>query len=58
MNIERAKEILHATETIDVQLNGQSVWIESVNPDKTVNVRLMESGSPQKKVLPDELQEM
>lgn len=32
MDIDRAREIISSTNRIDVTYNGQSVWINSINP--------------------------
>lgn len=41
MDTHRAKEILNSSEKINVQLNGQPVWIESVDSDThTVQVQM------------------
>ncbi|QAY68156.1 H-type small acid-soluble spore protein [Paenibacillus protaetiae] len=36
MNVERAKQIYNAKETISVKLDGDPVWIEKVDADNGV----------------------
>lgn len=59
MDIERAQEIFEASETIPVMLNGESVWIERVDPNKDqVQVHLQSQPNERKTVSPDQLQEV
>lgn len=59
MDIERAQEIFDAEETIPVMLNGESVWIERVDPNKDqVQVHLQNDPNERKTVSPDQLQEV
>ncbi|MNG24246.1 acid-soluble spore protein H [compost metagenome] len=45
MNVHRAQEILAADEKIDVDLNGVSVWIDSVDSAKGL-VKIHAEGNP------------
>lgn len=57
MDAHRAKEILHSSEKIGVQYQGEPVWIESVNSDNDmVQVQLGEN--EQKTVAANELHEV
>ncbi|GFR37081.1 hypothetical protein PRECH8_03770 [Insulibacter thermoxylanivorax] len=59
MDLERAQEILHAEETIPVTLNGERVWIESVDPSrKEVQVHLERDPNVRKSVSPQQLTEI
>jgi len=55
METERAEEIFNSKEEIGVHLNGQSVWIESVDTaNHTVQVKM--EGNPQdRKTVPSNL---
>ena len=44
MNINRAKEILEATENLEVLYHGSPVWLENVNSDNQMAyVRVLEN---------------
>jgi|HigsolmetaAR204D_1030405.scaffolds.fasta_scaffold00043_68 H-type small acid-soluble spore protein len=59
MELERAKQILLAEETIPVVLNGEPVWIESVDVNKEeVQVHLQQNPSERRTVTPGQLQEL
>jgi small acid-soluble spore protein H (minor) len=59
MNSQRAEEILHSSDKIDVKLNGHPVWIESVNTrNNQVNVHMGDDPTNRKTVLADELVEV
>lgn len=59
MDIQRAKQILETTGFVNVQFNGQSVWIDSVDMDSdSVNVHLMDNEADRKSVSPEQLQEL
>ncbi|TCO76493.1 H-type small acid-soluble spore protein [Marinisporobacter balticus] len=56
MNIQRAQEIFQSTKSITVFHNGESIWIEKLDPStNTAYVRAM---SGEKNVLVSELQEV
>jgi len=38
MNYEQAKEIINSPDFIEVLYNGNSVWIEGLNPDRQTAV--------------------
>lgn len=58
MDVNRAQEILQSTERIDVQLNGQSVWIDSVDTQKqSATVHAEENPDDRKTVSIDQLTE-
>jgi len=59
MELERAKQILLAEKTIPVVLNGEPVWIESVDVNKEeVQVHLQQNPNERKTVSPGQLQEL
>ncbi|MFC0213266.1 H-type small acid-soluble spore protein [Paenibacillus chartarius] len=59
MKAYRAQEILNADERIDVELNGVSVWIDSVDMGKeTAKVHVEDNPADVKIVMVDELQEI
>jgi H-type small acid-soluble spore protein len=59
MELERAKQILQAEETIPVVLNGEPVWIESVDANKQeVQVHLQQNPRERRTVSPGQLQEL
>lgn len=59
MDISRAKEIIGMDKTIDVQLEGVPVWIESVDSStSTAKVHVKDQPSDQRTVSVTELQEV
>ncbi|WP_426449827.1 H-type small acid-soluble spore protein [Paenibacillus sp. S-38] len=59
MKVFRAQEILRAEDRIQVELNGVSVWIDSVDPEKeTAKVHVEEQPADSRVVPVDELQEV
>lgn len=59
MNLHRAQEILAADEKITVELNGVSVWIDSVDSSKAlVKVHAEENPSDSRLVTVQELEEV
>ena len=58
MDVKRAQEILNAAEKIDVQYNGELVWIDSVDEqNRTATVRSEEQPNPTPETVPVELLE-
>ncbi|AEI45852.1 H-type small acid-soluble spore protein [Paenibacillus mucilaginosus] len=59
MKVFRAQEILRAEDRIEVELNGVSVWIDSVDPEKeTAKVHVEDQPADSRVVPVDELQEV
>lgn len=59
MDVSRAQEILNADRTVDVKLDGVSVWIDSVDASSaTATVHVKNNPSNQKTVSVDRLQEV
>jgi small acid-soluble spore protein H (minor) len=59
MDVNRAQEILKSTDRIDVQLNGEAVWIDSVDTENHVaQVHAEHNPSERKTVSVDNLQEV
>lgn len=45
MDMNKAREILHSTGTINVNYNGKSVWLENINEaTNEVEVKDLETG--------------
>lgn len=59
MNLHRAQEILAADEKITVEHNGVPVWIDSVDPSKSlVKVHAEENPADSRLVTVQELEEI
>ncbi|WP_282937825.1 H-type small acid-soluble spore protein [Paenibacillus sp. RC67] len=59
MKLYRAQEILQSEAKIDVELNGVSVWIDSVDPEKEMAKVHVELQPADSRVVPvKELQEI
>jgi small acid-soluble spore protein H (minor) len=59
MDVQRAKEIVNSTDSIEVHLNGQSVWIDSVDATaQTATVHTQGSNTQSKSVRVQELTEI
>lgn len=59
MDIQRAQQILETTDIVNVQFNGQSVWIDSVDIESdSVKVHSMDNDAERKSVSPGQLEEM
>lgn len=58
MKVERANEILNSKGVIDVDYNGKSVWLKSVDQNnETVEVEIMNTPSQSQVVSVDDLHE-
>ncbi|MEX2104163.1 MAG: H-type small acid-soluble spore protein [Bacilli bacterium] len=58
MNYERAKEILHSSETIEVLYNGSPIWIEGLDDtNQTASISSDQLNEKPTKVSVEELQE-
>jgi small acid-soluble spore protein H (minor) len=59
MNLIRAQQILDSRDKVDVELNGVSVWIDSVDPEgATAKVHVEDQPADTKVVSVQELQEV
>lgn len=59
MKLYRAQEILQSEAKIDVELNGVSVWIDSVDPEKeTAKVHVEQQPADSRVVPVEQLQEI
>ncbi|MEB3100900.1 H-type small acid-soluble spore protein [Ferviditalea candida] len=59
MDIQRAKQILEMSDFVDVQFDGQAVWIDSVDMDSgAVKVHSMDNEADRKSVSPEQLREL
>ncbi|ALS25300.1 MULTISPECIES: H-type small acid-soluble spore protein [Paenibacillus] len=59
MNLARAQQILNADEKIDVELNGVSVWIDSIDAEeKTAKVHAEHQPADTRVVPVEELEEV
>jgi small acid-soluble spore protein H (minor) len=59
MNVDRAQEILRSKDKIQVELNGVSVWIDSVDSGKqTAKVHAEDNPADVKVVSVEQLQEV
>jgi small acid-soluble spore protein H (minor) len=59
MEVDRANEIMQTSDKIDVQLNGQPVWIDSVNlTEGTVTVHPEEQPNDTRTVRAAQLKEV
>ncbi|GLI03976.1 hypothetical protein YDYSG_00060 [Paenibacillus tyrfis] len=59
MKVYRAQEIMKAEEKVSVELNGVSVWIDSVDPEQeTAKVHVEDRPADARVVPVDELQEV
>jgi small acid-soluble spore protein H (minor) len=59
MQVERAQEILSSNDRVDVKLNGESIWIDTVfYHDKTARIHSLNGPQDTRIVSVDELQEM
>ncbi|MDO3681346.1 H-type small acid-soluble spore protein [Paenibacillus ehimensis] len=59
MKVYRAQEIIQAVEKINVELNGVSVWIDSVDPEQELAKVHVEDRPADTRVVPvGELQEV
>ncbi|QUH25511.1 small, acid-soluble spore protein, H family [Serpentinicella alkaliphila] len=59
MDIKRAKAIIESTREIEVQYNGQSVWLEGINEiNSKVEIKNHKSSKVKRYVDVDELIEM
>lgn len=59
VDINRAQEIIDSSEQIDVRWNGESVWIDSVDPNReTVHVHAENDPSDHKSVPVNQLTEV
>ncbi|NOU94594.1 small, acid-soluble spore protein, H family [Paenibacillus sp. LMG 31456] len=59
MKVYRAQEILQSDAKIEVELNGVSVWIDSVDPtQETAKVHVKQKPADTKVVSVEELQEV
>lgn len=58
MKLYRAQEIMQSEENVDVELNGVSVWIDSVDAEKqTVKVHVKHQPADTRVVPVEQLQE-
>jgi small acid-soluble spore protein H (minor) len=59
MDVQRAKEIINSSDEVKVLLQGQSVWIESVDATtQTATVHAQGTEAQSKSVLVQELKEV
>ncbi|MCZ8524019.1 MULTISPECIES: H-type small acid-soluble spore protein [Paenibacillus] len=59
MKVYRAQEILRAESRVEVELNGVSVWIDSVDPEKETAKVHTENQPADSRVVPvEELEEV
>lgn len=52
MNFEQAREIFNSPEFVEVLYNGNSVWIEALNPDHQTAVISSDTFPERKKTVP------
>ncbi|WP_274361951.1 H-type small acid-soluble spore protein [Paenibacillus thermotolerans] len=57
MDVNRAKEIISSTDTIQVQLNGKDVWLDSVDATSQM-VTVHEQGPGQQESITVRVQEL
>ncbi len=59
MDIQRARQILESNEHYEVQLNGESIWIDQVDvQSRSVSVHPVDNEGKSMTVNADELQEV